>query len=271
MPPGSPFSSPRLSSSRGDCCPRRTSSPPQVEAGSSLRRINGLRKPSVKRTLPAEDRLDSRCDGVPPGVTGTVDHSLGAPLDTVSQNPSSTSLPGAQIRGRDRGEPKVHRRKTTHPNLVWIRKDLFLTGEFSAADCYPIGASDHLPQPKQFSFSRDYWSRKTGKIPFVAIARGMAGGGRNQSTRGGRYGAGRGRNSGRPPAPTRTIRPTTPAVVPPIHPPPAAQPLPMSIYAKPPIFPMSTAPPMPHPGGQAFVGFPGGWNNQYQQIGPWPQ
>ncbi|GJN05127.1 hypothetical protein PR202_ga22732 [Eleusine coracana subsp. coracana] len=50
--------------------------------------------------------------------------------------------------------------------LVWIRRELFVAGSFTAEDCYPARASDwQLPVPKElgFSFSHQVWAAGEGE------------------------------------------------------------------------------------------------------------
>lgn len=82
------------------------------------------------------------------------------------------------------------------PSLVWVRRDKFESGIFTSEDCFPVGAADHLVEPKEFSFSVDFWSRREGRPTFAAVVRRMAGAGAAQGARGGRNAGGRGRNDG---------------------------------------------------------------------------
>lgn len=123
-------------------------------------------------------------------VSTSLEYRVVAPLQkthSARYNSAADKLP-------TQSQARVHRRRKDIPSsLVWVRKDIFVSGEFSDRYYYPIGFSHHLPIPMQFSFSRDCWARRTWKIPFVVVVKGMVGGGRDQSScGGGRYAAGSG-------------------------------------------------------------------------------
>jgi hypothetical protein len=140
-----------------------------------------------------------------------------------------------------------------------VRRDKFLSGDFSADDCFPVGATDYLVQPKQFSFSIDFWAIRESRPTFAAVMRGMAGA--SQGSRGGRYAGGRSQNEGIRPTVQQLAAdppPTIPHVPVSARPPMAPnqtqhQPPPVSIFAKPPIVPMATAPSMMYPAMGADV------------------
>lgn len=177
---------------------------------------------------------------------------------------------------------RVRRRQRRRPpptSLFWVRRDKFFSGDFSADDCFPVGATDYLVEPKQFSFSVDFWTRRESRPMFATVVRGMAGAGAPQGSRGGRYAGGRSRNEG--------IRPTVqqlaadpPPTIP--HGPMSARPSMapnqpqhqsphVSIFAKPPIVPMATAPSMMYPAmGQMYPDFAAAGYQQYP-ANPWPQ
>ena len=108
----------------------------------------------------------------------------------------------------DRSFPSLQSRVSPKNSLLcWIRKDLFESRTFSAADCFPVEGGDRvsgkrrfLGAAKTFSFSRDLWSASSGKPTFVEVVK-MAGA---RGVGQGRYGAGRGRHQ-----PT-VMRPTFP-------------------------------------------------------------
>ncbi|XP_044382353.1 uncharacterized protein [Triticum aestivum] len=235
-PPGSP-----VACRRGSDAKSRRASPPPMLLCSPVKRVVG-RRATARRALQVSVQLsaDPACP-VPKPAGGVV-----APLQ------KAPPLPDPHQEGPGRGEARVRPTPSSFfiSNLVWVRKDKFTSGEFTEADCHPVGKSDRLSAPKSFSFSRDYWARKSGKIPFASIVK-MAGGGRDASNRGGRYGSGRGRN-GRPPAPTPSGQDGTapPQLVPQA---PQAAPLHMSIYTKPSLFPVGSAQAIMQAGGRCMA------------------
>jgi hypothetical protein len=98
--------------------------------------------------------------------------------------------------------------------LVWIRRDLFISRRFSAADCYPAWDTERIGRCKEFKFSRDWWSwRGGGKEICEAILK-MVQAGRGSGRQSGGRGSG-GTNSGggnppvaRPPSST-SMRPSS--------------------------------------------------------------
>ncbi|XP_073366330.1 uncharacterized protein [Aegilops tauschii subsp. strangulata] len=190
-PPGSPMAYRRGSDARS-----RRASPSPMSFSSPVRRAVG-RRVTARRALQVSEQLaaDPTCPVLIPlaGVVVATLQKASPPSDPHQEGPG---------RGQARVRP-IHSR-FSKSNLVWVRKDKFISGEFTEADCHPVGNSDRLTAPKFFSFSQDYWARKSGKIPFASIVK-MAGGGRDASNRGGRYGSGRDRN-GRPLLPLRRGR-----------------------------------------------------------------
>lgn len=172
----------------------------------------------------------------------------------------------------DPGAARVRRRprRLPPPSLVWVRRDKFRSGCFTASDCFPAGATDRLIKPKVFSFSADFWSKREGRSTYAEVTRKMAGAGSGQGARGGRNNGGRGRNEGiRPPTQVAPTPPTASPVRPPLvqH----QQAPPISIYAKPPIFPMASSTQLMYPQmGQMFPGYPPPGYQQYP-ANPWPQ
>jgi hypothetical protein len=86
--------------------------------------------------------------------------------------------------------PRAARVSLFHPNLCWIRRDLWESKEFQASDCFPVKRSDVLrSDPKQGTFVRDFWGRN-GQRSFreVVLAdmagRGNRGRGRGRGSRG---------------------------------------------------------------------------------------
>jgi hypothetical protein len=83
---------------------------------------------------------------------------------------------------RDKKEDKVARGA-----LVWIRRDLYISRRFAAADCFPARWSERAPYTKKFSFARDWWSLREGGKEICAQILKMAPAGRG----GGRKSVGR--------------------------------------------------------------------------------
>jgi hypothetical protein len=49
-----------------------------------------------------------------------------------------------------------------HPNLCWIRRDLWESRSFRAEDCFSVSSGDTLRQDwKMGSFAQDFWGRGT--------------------------------------------------------------------------------------------------------------
>lgn len=58
-----------------------------------------------------------------------------------------------------RADPKTsrvsrrpQRRHPSPPSLVWVRRDKFVSGNFTADDCFSVGPADHLVAPKNSVF-----------------------------------------------------------------------------------------------------------------------
>lgn len=222
-------------------------------------RVNGRRAP------PARDS----CERGPVGRVGG-NGKRGCKEKTHSQNPPSRLAERDDPRLYKHTRARVRRRRKDLSGLVWVRRDLVKSGQFTADDCHPIGLSDWLPVPKIFKFSRDFWSRREGRATYASIVRGMAGPGGQQGPRGGRYSAGRGRNEGgRPPTPPNA--PEAPVAAPPLpvrQVTPVRSNPPVSIYAKPPIVPLAAGPSMMNQGGQMYPNY-GGWNPHFAPVNPW--
>jgi hypothetical protein len=82
---------------------------------------------------------------------------------------------------KDKKEDKVARGA-----LVWIRRDLYISRRFIAADYFPVRWSERAPYTKKFSFARDWWSwREDGKEICARILKmapaGRGGGGNRQA------------------------------------------------------------------------------------------
>ncbi|XP_045085847.1 uncharacterized protein [Aegilops tauschii subsp. strangulata] len=252
-PPGSASQGKRASPAS-----RRVSPPPLVMTSPS-RIVNG----KARRALLLGRGEIGRGEKGPRGAVVTADAS-GVTKQAHNDNTPSS---GNSREANKSPHARVRRQRASNRNLVWIRKELVEKGEFSADDCHPIGRSDRLPPPKQFSFLRDLWSRQTGRIAFAEVVKKMAGGGGRENSRGGgKYAAGRGRNElGRPTAPT------TVPTVPPARPRAQNSGPPVNIFSRPPIAPLMPGPNMVPP-GHMFPGYHGGgWGNHYNQMPQWPQ
>jgi hypothetical protein len=79
--------------------------------------------------------------------------------------------------------------------LVWIRRDLFISRRFAAADCYPARDSERIGRCKEFKFSRDWWSWRIGGKEICEEILKMVQAGRGSGRQGGGRGSG-GPNSG---------------------------------------------------------------------------
>lgn len=100
-----------------------------------------------RRTPPARDS----CERGPVGREGGIG-KLGHKEKTHSQNPPTWWA--AREDKYNTTRVRCHRRDFS--DLVWVRRDLFQSGEFSVDDFHPVGRSDWLPVPKIFKFSRDF-------------------------------------------------------------------------------------------------------------------
>ncbi|XP_044357384.1 uncharacterized protein [Triticum aestivum] len=238
---------------------KRQVSPAPLSFGSPVRRAVGRNRVAARRALLVSEQWSP---GPVSPVTVGVEKGVVAPLQKAP--PRGDLDPHQEGVGRRGVRVRPTYRNSSRATLVWIQKKKFASGEFTEADCHPIGISDHLPVPKNFSFSRDYWARKSRKITFASIVK-MAGGGRDPSSRGGRYGSGRGR-VGRPPAPTPSGQEGA------VQPPPPQAPAGGQMFGYPQMQQMQQMPPWPNqqnfpyqylPPTQVF---PQPFNPQMQQI-----
>jgi hypothetical protein len=68
--------------------------------------------------------------------------------------------------------PSTARVCQIHPNLCWIRRDMWDSRSFRAEDCFPVSSRDTLRQDwKTRSFAQDFWGRGT-RASFLEVVKG---------------------------------------------------------------------------------------------------